>query len=626
MWDITIDLETTANGGLNGDSPEAHHPENRVLLWGHAVNNTFPTVSTNSSSLERDIEEGLNKGYHITLIGHNLKFDLKYLLRELPHIPWYEFDLYCTMYGEYRLSGHKDMFVSLEDACAKRGIIFTKTLDLQAILDSGVKMEDIPRSDLEPYLMDDVAATRALHRNQNSSAMLANHALPLASIELNGLLLDRERTKALMHNLVLEEAQLETDLWTHCQNRLEWDDGRPIKRDEIKINAPRTISYLLTGEPAAGLTNGKSAVKYRQGWAPYLGPADIKAIWGNHQPNHLGYPVPEDKLAAVEAIGIGYIKKVVEYRKLQKTMGTYIGPFLELTKKVPTIHPKMNMNATVTGRLSSSQPNGQNMPDIARKCFISEHGQLYEIDFKQLEMYSVAAISDDHQLIDDLHNGVDIHYKTGCDVMGWQTPSDMTEEGRRAVKAVNFGLLYGGGANSLARTAGLPVKIVKDLIKAFYARYKRVAEWQKEFFTEVTQNLTPAGIEEGEQIYESLVRLPISERLFYFKERKSPKWLRQKTGRKYSFKPTETKNYPVQGFAGGDIVMDALVLLYEIMQKQEYKSTKLRMSVHDSILVDTKLNVLALSGHMDTVCRAIETRYQLPFKLEFDIKSGKHWK
>jgi DNA polymerase-1 len=255
---------------------------------------------------------------------------------------------------------------------------------------------------------------------------------------------------------------------------------------------------------------------------------------------------------------------------------------------------------------------------------VSEYGLFHEIDFKQLEMVAVAAISKDPTLIDDLNKGEDIHYNTGRKIMGWKQPSDMTEDGRRAVKDVNFGILYGGGALSLSKKSGLAKSTVADLIKAFYARYPQVAKWQEDFYTEVTNKLQPCGIKDGEQVYDSMVELPISKRQFYFKESKSPIWLRKKTGRKYSFKPTETKNYPVQGFAGGDIVMDALRLLYEALHV--YTHTAIRMSVHDSILVDTDLDVSTLTGLMHTVCRTIEQTYQLPVKLEFDIKSGSNWK
>jgi len=246
-----------------------------------------------------------------------------------------------------------------------------------------------------------------------------------------------------------------------------------------------------------------------------------------------------------------------------------------------------------------------------------------EIDFKQLEICALAAVSQDPVLIADIQSGADIHFNTGRSVMGWKVPSDMTDETRRIVKAVNFGVIYGGGANGLAESTGQPVKLIKDLIKSFFARYTGVKQWQKDFYIEVTQNMKSDGLKDGEQVYCSDVLLPISQRMFHFKENKSPAWLRKKTGRAYSFKPTETKNYPVQGFAGGDIVMDALVYLYHELAK--YADTSMRMTVHDSVLLDTSLDQRTIVIIMEKVCSMVRTKYVLPFDLKFDIKSDTHW-
>ncbi len=175
----------------------------------------------------------------------------------------------------------------------------------------------------------------------------------------------------------------------------------------------------------------------------------------------------------------------------------------------------------------------------------------------------------------------------------------------------------------MAAQTGQPKALIKQLIAEFYKRYPGVAVWQHNFYLEVTNNLEPAGIEQGEQVYDSMVELPISKRKFYFKESLSPIWLRKKTGRKYSFKPTETKNYPVQGFAGGDIVMEALCYLDYLLQRED--CTAIRMTVHDSILVDTYMSEIELDSYMKLVCEHLESLYNLPFKLRFDITSGTHW-
>ncbi len=626
MIDIVVDLETTANGPDN--SPEAHWPQNKVILWGWHYPGDPIRTDTTGGALKKRLEDCVESGHQVRLIGHNLKFDLKYMLREWPDLPWHEFDYVCTMHRHYRLTGHKDKFISLEELAAYHTYPFTKGLNLGALIKSGIKMEDIPMSDLIPYLEADVKITRDIAFAQDGVDPMLQSALvlPLAHMELLGLKLDKVMARGLMTKLVQDEARLAFEMELFVASCLQWSTGDPVIAGEVKINAPRTISYLLTGKPIASIMDGKRILEWKKGFKPLLPASDWMKFWPGKMPTNLGYPMPADKLQQVLAAypTYDYIKWVLEYRKILKLMNTYVGPFLAQTQTIPTIHPKMNVNATATGRLSSSNPNGQNLPPVARELFLAEHGNFHEIDFKQLEVVCLAAITEDPQLIADINNGVDVHFKTGQRVMGWKTPADMTDEERTLVKNVNFGLIYGGGAAGLALQTGQPKKLIKSLMDGFYTRYPVVADWQAKFYKEVARNLKPYDIKDGEQRYHSYVTLPISNRKFHFVESASPKWLRIKTGRKYSFKPTETKNYPVQGFAGGDIVMLALVLLHHRLWDE--KNTDIRMTVHDSLLVDTDLDVNDLTAIMAVICREIETVFNLPFELSFDIKSGRNWR
>lgn len=625
MKTFLVDLETT-NNGPDG-SPEAHWPQNRVLWWGWATNGHNIETSKDPKDFYRALMQ-FTEHDQVVIAGHNLKFDLKYMMREWPDVSWIDFNYYCTMYGEYRMSGHKNKFMGLEDACKSRGIPFTKGLDLKTILASGVKMEDIPDSDLEPYLVDDVDATRKLLLAQlmNSKEEVSHdHILALTHMELVGMQLDKPHTESLARHLVSQEQVALSMLegWT-CFALRKADGSQPTTRD-FKITAPRTISYMLTGHPVTGVgkKGSKHTIAYQAGQLPMLTPQQIKAIWGNIQPTNLGYPMPADKLKQVSYL-LPYAVQVLAYRGVQKMLGTYIGPFLEKTKDIPTIHSKMHMVSTGTGRLSSADPNGQNSPPEARECFTSRWGDLMEIDFKQLEMVGVAAIAQDQQLIDDLNNGVDVHFETGKSVMNWKIPADMNTKDRTIVKNVNFGILYGGGANGLATQTGQPIPLIKQLIASFYKRYPRIKVWQAEFYTAVTKNLKPAGFINGEQVYDSEVVLAQSKRRFYFKESKSPKWLAKITGRGYSFKPTETKNYPIQGFAGGDIVMSALTRLHRRLWSVPF--TEIVMTVHDSILVDTALEENIIDIIMKEICEQVEQEFSLPCKLEFKITAGTNWK
>ena len=623
--DVVIDLETTANGP--DCSPDAQWPNNRVLYCGHMVRgrDQKPILSDSLDKLFDDLQALHDQGRQIRLVGHNLKFDLKYLLRYRPDFKWPNLDYVCTMHRHYRITGHYSKFISLEDLAAANNIFYSKQLDLGAIIQSGVKMEDIPEEDLLPYLEDDVETTFKilLEQDRFDPELSSPLVLPLAHMELLGLPLDRAKAKSRMVDLVKLERDLENKMTLYIARRCCWNDGSTVKNGDIKVSAPRTLSFLLTGQPTT-ITQGKRTLIWKAANRPAMSATIIKRIW-SVDPTHLGYPMPKatvDKLIK-DGFCVSYLKDVLEYRATQKLMGTYVGPFLEQTQQHPTVHPTMHLCSTNTGRLSSANPNGQNMPPSARELFKSEHGKFIEIDFKQLEVVALAAITQDPKLIADVRACEDIHFNSGKKVMGWKTPADMTPTDRKLVKNVNFGLIYGGGAKGLSEQTGRSKNLIRDLMRSFYARYPGVEKWQAAFYTEVVDNLKPLDIKDGEQRYHSSVLLPISDRIFHFVESESPLWLRRKTGRKFSFKPTETKNYPVQGFAGGDIVMMALVLLHKFLWDQP---AEIRMTVHDSILVDTKLPEPSIVMVMDQVCRIIESVYSLPFQLEFDTTTGTYWR
>ena len=493
-------------------------------------------------------------------------------------------------------------------------------------------MEDIPDSYLLPYLDADVVATHELYIAQGKEAPYANQVLPLAAMELAGMEIDKPATKQLMTTLSIDSMKLEKSLLACCDIYLRTDKGTAINTKLIKFNAPRTISYILTGQPAGGFKLGKDQIVLDIG--PLLEPSIIVQHFGKLKPSNLGYSMSESVLTKVLAtipssiIASLYIKQILEYRKISKLKNTYIGPILEKIDPAygtTAIHPKIHMVSTDTGRCSSSDPNGQNFPPQARACIKATHAWIHEIDFKQLEVLVLALLSKDPMLIADIKAGRDLHYETGKSVYGWQGRSDMSDKYRKIVKGVNFGLIYGGGAKGIAAQTGTSIKVVKELMTSFYARYTRVGEWQEEFYTMVANSMVPAGHVNGEQIYSSLVTLPLGGRKFYFKEKPSPIWLKKKTGRSFSFKPTETKNYPVQGFAGGDLVMLAIRLLYDEIKRHNLQDTQLIMTVHDSIIIDSIYKAGRFKTIMDMVCSKIERVYRMPFRLEFDIKSGTHW-
>jgi len=296
-------------------------------------------------------------------------------------------------------------------------------------------------------------------------------------------------------------------------------------------------------------------------------------------------------------------------------------PMLRQARIEGTVHPKLNTAITATGRLSSSQPNGQNMPPEVRELIIAEHGgELEEVDFSQLEMVGAATCSGCKALIYDLGHGVDVHSNTATKVFG----AGQAEEKRKLAKNVNFGVLYGGKAFGLSKQTGVDRATIQELIDAFYDSYPGVAKWQRAVYEQVVDNMETHDVKNGEQRYCSTWVLPVSGRKFKFIESEAPSWLRRKTKRSFSFSPNHTANYPIQGFAGGDIVMYGLWYLWQDL-RQTYTKIYFRLTVHDSILIE-RPHGWVLDGHYNDMNRAIEKRFNLPINLHVDVESGLNWR
>ena len=388
---------------------------------------------------------------------------------------------------------------------------------------------------------------------------------------------------------------------------------------------------MLFGQPTELKVTAKWHVVWKPSIYPCFTPQHAEKVYGHTtSKTDQGFPMSEEDLHRIEdtLCRTTVVTDMLDYRTKNKLLGTYITPFLATGKVQGCIYPKLNTTVTNTGRLSSSNPNGQNCPPLARELVVpaQPNSEIVEIDFSQLEMIGAAALSGDYRMIEDIKGGMDLHYETGRSVMGWQSPSDMKKEDRKLVKNVNFGVLYGGKATGLSKQTGVDKAIVEKLINSFYNRYPRVAAWQKETLDYVRDNKEAYDVKDGEQRYSTLYELPNSGRRFRFVEAKAPTWLRQKSGRGYSFSPQHTANYPIQGFAGGDIVMYALYWLWVVMRSYPYyqDNVKFRMTVHDSIMLETKEDV-KIETIVNQMCADTATHFNLPVALHADVERGKYW-
>jgi DNA polymerase I-like protein with 3'-5' exonuclease and polymerase domains len=636
---IFVDLETTANGGPSGTDPDAHWRCNEVLLYGHRVFRRGGTiVSKYPNELRKDIEREIRELGQATLIAHNAKFDIKYLMRNMPDLSWHRIHVHDTMTFEYLDSGHRELFPSLERVAKICGVPFTKTLDLDALLSSGLKMEDIPTETLAEYLEGDVHVLENIWKAQNIRAKHnTDHILPLAEMELNGLPLDMDKAKnqcvSLLQTADLAERYVKDWIKKNCI----WQDGSSIETDDFsdaiypksKCITPmsnRVISMIMTGAPAEIKITPKW--RFKLTCAPVLDQAGIRRIYGyDIEPTHLGYPLDEDTIDKVtKHIGqpLPILEHLMEHRKATKVVSTYLLPMLAQARVGGTVHPKLNTAVTATGRLSSSQPNGQNMPPVVREMLHAESNDrvLEEVDYSQLETVCAAALSECDDLINALNDGRDIHLTTATSVFGVLKAKQM----RKIAKAVNFGILYGGKAKGLSLSTGVDEGTIKKLIDAFFTEFPGVKTWQKQFFEDIVDGMEALDIKDGEQRYKSDYVLPRSRRKFRFIETQAPAWIRKKTGRRFSFSPNQTANYPIQGFAGGDVAMHGLVWLWRnIREDYAMDEVMFRLTVHDSMLLERPSEV-DLTARYASMCKAVEREFSLPVEVNVDVESDFYWR
>ena len=273
-----------------------------------------------------------------------------------------------------------------------------------------------------------------------------------------------------------------------------------------------------------------------------------------------------DKLAPDHPI----VADVLEYRQLSKLKSTYADGLINFIEQDGKIHTTFNQTITATGRLSSTDPNLQNIPirielgKLIRKVFLPEQGHLFvDSDYSQIELRVLAHLSDDEKLIEAFKNGQDIHRSTASLV--FDTPFDeVTDIQRRNAKAVNFGIVYGISAFGLANDLNIGRKEAQAYIDSYFEKYPKI----KAFLDK-----TVADAKEKGYIKTMFGRIrPIPEL-------SSSNFMQRQFGERVAM------NSPIQGTAA-DIIKIAMIRVHDRLLKENLKS-KLILQVHDELLIET---------------------------------------
>lgn len=267
------------------------------------------------------------------------------------------------------------------------------------------------------------------------------------------------------------------------------------------------------------------------------------------------------------------VSLILRHRKVAKLYSTYLEPYEKMTNGLNSsiIHTVFNQTLTTTGRLSSSEPNLQNIPvrdaegKNLRKMFISrfDGGKLISADYNQIELRLLANFSGDGKLIEDYNNGADVHASTASKIFNVPT-NCVTDYQRRLAKAVNFGIIYGISGFGLAKNIDVPVKEAKQYIDVYFEQYPVV----KEYLDGLVQSAKALGYSKT-----------LFNRRRYIPELASSNGLQKTLGERLAM------NMPLQGSAS-DIIKLAMLNVHKRFIKDNIKS-KLILQIHDELIVDT---------------------------------------
>lgn len=386
----------------------------------------------------------------------------------------------------------------------------------------------------------------------------------LYEMEERGMLIDRPYFEGLKEEFLKEVAGREREIWK-------------LAGTEFNVNSPAQLSEVLftrLGLPTKGIKKGSRG--YSTG---------AKEL---------------DKLQKYHPI----IEKIKEYREAAKLLSTYIEPIPELSDKADRVHTTFNQNVTATGRLSSTNPNLQNIPvrtEVGRQIrtgFIAGPGKvLVSADYSQFELRLAAVLAGDQALIDDFNSDVDIHTKTAAEAFG-VAPEDVTKTQRRAAKVINFGVLYGMSVRGLSEATGMSLNAAKDFIERYFELRKPVKEY-----------LDKVLVQAREQGYVET---------YYGRRRPTPDVLSSnfivRTGAERA-----AQNMPIQG-TEADLMKRAMLAVKVALPK----GAEMIMQVHDSLIIECDEN-LAEEVSKILVEKMENVAPELAVKLKAEVTIGQNW-
>jgi DNA polymerase-1 len=330
------------------------------------------------------------------------------------------------------------------------------------------------------------------------------------------------------------------------------------------------------------------------------------AGWKRPRRTKTGYATDVDVLESLTAHPLP--KRLLEYRQLAKLKSTYVDALPRLVNhKTGRVHASFNQTATATGRLSSSDPNLQNIPIRTelgreiRRAFIpaARDGAILSADYNQIELRIMAHLSGDETLTASFRNGEDVHKRTASEIFGIPAEA-VTDDHRRDAKTINFGIMYGMGPFGLADRLGITQEQAQSFISAYFARYPKVNQY-------IADTIALAH-------RQGHVTTLLNRRRYLPELNSENKNLRD-------FAERTAVNTPIQGTAA-DLIKVAMIRISERLRKDDWKS-KMILQIHDELVFETSKSESESLSEM--VKREMEEAIHLSVPIRVDVGIGNNW-
>ncbi|KHT41535.1 DNA polymerase I [Vibrio sinaloensis] len=509
-------------------------------------------------------------------VGQNLKYDASVLARYGIEMKGIKHDTMLASYVYNSVGGKHDM-----DSLALR-FLQHSCISFEQIAGKGKKQLTFNQIELDqasPYAAEDADVTLRLHnrimanieKDEQLKAIYEEIEVPLvpvlSRIERTGVLIDDMKLAAQSQEIAQRLDELEQKAYE-------------IAEQEFNMNSPKQLQALLFDKM------GLPVIKKTPSGTPSTNEEVLQEL-------ALDYPLP---------------KLILEYRGLAKLKSTYTDKLPKMINpETGRVHTSYHQAVTATGRLSSTDPNLQNIPirndegRRIRQAFIAPHGyKIMAVDYSQIELRIMAHLSGDKALLDAFQQGKDIHAATAAEIMG-TTIDQVSSEQRRRAKAVNFGLIYGMSAFGLAKQLGIPRGEAQDYMNTYFERYPGVMQYM--------EDTRSAAAEQGyvETIFGRRLHLP---------EIKSRNGMRRKAAERAAI------NAPMQGTAA-DIIKKAMLLVDEWIQAEGDGRVKLLMQVHDELVFEVQES--ALTEIESKVQQLMESAAALDVPLVAEAGHGDNW-